>query len=97
LQTLADGGLIAFTCLAAFIYLLFTKGVNSIRQRKDPQQRSIAVGSLAGCFGVLIHSFFDFPLRTPANAFFFLMLTTLAIVEIGKGSRREATDQLSVR
>lgn len=97
LQTLADGGLIAFTCLAAFIYLLFTKGVSSIRQRKDPQQRSIAIGSLAGCFGVLIHSFFDFPLRTPANAFFFLMLTTLAIVEIGKGSRREATDQLSVR
>jgi hypothetical protein len=33
---------------------------------------------LAGCFAVLVHSFFDFTLHTPANALLFLMLAALA-------------------
>jgi hypothetical protein len=45
-------------------------------------RKSAARGALAGCFGILIHSFFDFPLRTPANAFFFLLLTVIATVSI---------------
>ncbi|MGH9818565.1 MAG: hypothetical protein ACRD43_00240, partial [Pyrinomonadaceae bacterium] len=49
-------------------------------------QRSITIGALAGCFGILIHSFLDFPLRTPANMFFFLILTALAIVRIENDS-----------
>ena len=78
LQTLSDGGVIAFLCVVAFILMLFRNGIKAIGNRSNPLARSIATGALAGCFGILIHSFFDFPLRTTANAFFFLLLVVLA-------------------
>jgi len=81
LQMLADGGIIGFACVLAFIYLLFSKTLSTIRS-VDGFRRAAAVGALAGCFGVMVHSFFDFPLRTPSNAFFFLMLASLATVSI---------------
>lgn len=77
LQTLADGGILAFAALIFFIYLLFRKGLRVITETTDRFDRGIALGALAGCVGILTHSFFDFPLRTPANAFFFLTLAAL--------------------
>lgn len=82
LQTLADAGVAGFSCVAAFIYFLFKKGLRTIESSKDSFRRNAAIGSLAGCFGILIHSFFDFPLRTPSNAFFFLLLAAVATVSI---------------
>ena len=79
LQILADGGVLGLACVAGFAYLLFKRGISAIIGEKDSLQRSIVSGALAGCFGILIHSFFDFPLRTPANAFFFLLLVVLAV------------------
>jgi O-antigen ligase len=82
LQTLSDSGLIGFGLLAAFIFLLFRGGMKIIGTASGPR-REIAIGALAGCLGVLVHSFFDFPLRTCSNAFFFLMLCALATLPIG--------------
>ena len=87
LQTLADAGLIGFACICGFIFLLFRKGLASIANAHDDYRRTAAIGALAGCFGILIHSFFDFPLRTPANAFFFL---TLAAIAVSRVRRRHA-------
>jgi len=81
LQTLADSGLAGFACIAGFIYLLFRKGLRTISDAKG-LRREAAIGALAGCFGILIHSFFDFPLRTPSNAFFFLLLCAVATVPV---------------
>jgi O-antigen ligase len=78
LQTLSDGGILGFACVAAFVVLLFRNGIRTIKRSSDALGRSIALGSLAGCFGIAIHSFFDFPLRTPSNALFFLLLVVLA-------------------
>jgi O-antigen ligase len=90
IQTLADGGILAFTALTAFIILLFRKGLRGIIETTDRMDRGIAIGALAGCAGILTHSFFDFPLRTPANGFFFLMLATLAVnkVDTQRANRR---------
>lgn len=82
LQILADAGIPGFACVAGFIYLFFKKGLAIIREAHDTFRRNTAIGALAGCFGVLVHSFFDFPLRTPANAFFFLTVVALATVSI---------------
>ena len=87
LQTLADAGIAGFICLAAFIYFLFRQGLKTIAESHG-LRRDVAIGALAGCFGLLIHSFFDFPLRTPSNAFFFLLLCAIAIVPI-RSSRSE--------
>jgi len=38
----------------------------------------VATGALAGCFAVLVHSFFDFTLHTTSNALLFLILAALA-------------------
>ena len=77
LQTLADGGVLAFVCITAFICLFLRAAVQKIKNTSRGLDRDIAIGALAGCIGILIHSFFDFPLRTPANAFVFLMLVVL--------------------
>jgi len=95
LQILADAGILGFACVAAFIYLLFKKGLQTVRESSDLFRRSAATGALAGCFGILIHSFFDFPLRTPSNAFFFLTLTVLttALITPPKVFRKKRSEK----
>lgn len=89
LQMLADTGIMGFICVAAFIFLLFKQGLQKIGAEQSHFRRSLAVGALAGCFGILIHSFFDFPLRTSSNAFFFLLFAVFATnsVHFSKRSR----------
>jgi O-antigen ligase len=82
LQILADGGILGLICVIAFIVLLFKQSLKLINQTSDSFRRNVAMGALAGCLGVMIHSFFDFPLRTNANMFFFLIMVTLAVVPI---------------
>lgn len=91
LQILADAGIMGFICVAAFIFLLFKQGLQTVRQSSDSFRRNTAVGALAGCCGILIHSFFDFPLRTPSNALFFLTLAALTTITINppKSSRKK--------
>lgn len=88
LQILADAGIFGFIAVGAFIFLLFRQSLRLIGTEKDRFRRNTAIGALAGCFGILLHSFFDFPLRTPANAFFFLMLAVLATAPISQIRRR---------
>ena len=88
LQILADAGIFGFACVAAFIYLLFKKSASAIETAESDYRKSAVRGALAGCFGILIHSFFDFPLRTPSNAFFFLILVTIATVSIPNLKKR---------
>lgn len=92
LQILADAGIAGFMCVAAFIYLLFRKGLRTIAEA-DGFRKSAAIGALAGCFGILVHSFFDFPLRTYSNAFFFLLLAAIATVPIAstRAKRRRSS------
>ncbi len=91
LQVLAEAGILGFACIAGFIFLLFKQSLQIIGTASDNFRRSAAIGALAGCFGILVHSFFDFPLRTTANAFFFLILVVVATTSIyyPKFSRRE--------
>lgn len=82
IQILADAGILGFACVASFIILLFKQSLQIITKASDNFRRSVAAGALAGCVGILIHSLFDFPLRTPANGYFFLLLAVLATASI---------------
>jgi len=77
LQTLADGGVVGGILGLAFLIILFGKGF-ARRETDDKFRRGVATGALAGCFAVLIHSFFDFTLHTTSNALLFLILAALA-------------------
>ncbi len=81
LQMLSDGGAIGFLLLIVFLVLLVKKGL-AVCAASTGFRQEAAVGALAGCFGVMLHSFFDFPLRTPSNAFFFLLLCAIGTVKV---------------
>lgn len=88
LQIFADAGILGFACVITFIYFLFKKSLAKINQTADRFQRGVCIGALAGCFGVLLHSFFDFPLRTPSNAFYFLTLAAIATTVVSTAKRQ---------
>ncbi|MDX6403328.1 MAG: hypothetical protein QOH70_783 [Blastocatellia bacterium] len=94
LQTLADGGIIGGILGLAFLIILFGRGF-ARRETENKFRRGVATGALAGCFAVLIHSFFDFTLHTTSNALLFLILAALATQDSrvvhgspGRGTRR---------
>jgi O-antigen ligase len=77
LQVLSDGGIIGAVIGLFFVVNLFRMGFTR-RDSRDDFRRGVATGAMAGCFAVLVHSFFDFTLHTPANALLFLVLAALA-------------------
>jgi O-antigen ligase len=77
LQVMSDAGIIGVALGLFFIIVLFKSGF-ARRETSDNFRRGVATGALAGCFAVLVHSFFDFTLHTTANALLFLILAALA-------------------
>jgi O-antigen ligase len=77
LQTLSDAGLVGAIIGIAFIVILFRRGI-ARRETHDRFRRAVNTGALAGCFAILMHSFFDFTLHTTANALLFLILGAMA-------------------
>lgn len=81
LQMLADGGVIGFAIAMSFVALLVKKGLSALRDDAAGEfQRVTRIGAFAGCVGVLVHSMFDFPLRTVSNSFFFLLVAAMLAV-----------------
>ena len=78
LQALTDSGILGLLCVVSFLVLIFRGALRSV-SRLVGFERAAAIGAMAGIFGIVIHSFFDFPLRTTSNGFFFLLLTVLAV------------------
>lgn len=77
LQIVADEGIVGGLIGLAFIVFLFRQSF-ARRETDDKFRRGVTTGALAGCFAVLIHSFFDFTLHTTANGLLFLILAALA-------------------
>jgi len=77
LQVLSDGGIVGAALGLFFVVSLFRMGF-ARRTTHDRFRRGVATGALAGCFAVLVHSFFDFTLHTTSNALLFLILAALA-------------------
>ena len=79
LQIMSDGGVIGALLGLLFVVMLFRFGF-ARRESTDDFRSGVALGALAGCFAVLVHSFFDFTLHTTANALLFLTLAALATI-----------------
>ncbi|HYO99626.1 MAG TPA: O-antigen ligase family protein [Pyrinomonadaceae bacterium] len=80
LQILADAGIIGGLLGLVFLYALFRYGFARLNS-KDKFRRGVAAGALAGCFAVLVHSFFEFSLHMTSNALLFLVLAALATLD----------------
>lgn len=92
LQVLADGGIVGAALGLLFVVVLFRVGF-ARRETSDDFRRGVSTGALAGCFAVLVHSFFDFTLHTTSNALLFLVIAALATmdgrIEYGGGRKRK--------
>jgi O-antigen ligase len=102
LQVLSDGGIVGFLIGLFFIVMLFRIGF-ARRESRDDFRHGVSIGALAGCFAVLVHSFFDFTLHTTSNALLFLILAALATmngrveqVRTRRRRRRHHTDSVVV-
>lgn len=82
LQIFAEAGIFGILAVMAFVMIVFKKGLGNITRSENGFSRGMTIGALAGLLGVLIHSFFDFPLRTPSNGFFFILLTVFATNQV---------------
>ncbi len=82
LQVLADAGIVGLLLGAFFIYDLFKTGLRNAKT-SNKFRRGVAVGALAGCFAILVHSLFDFVLHITAVAMLFITLVSLVVVSGG--------------
>ena len=87
LQILSDAGIVGGVLGLFFIFMLFRYGFSRFNS-SDKFRRGVAAGALAGCFAVLVHSFFEFSLHMTSNALLFLLLAALATLN----GRVEAPD-----
>jgi O-antigen ligase len=88
LQILADAGIVGLILAGFFIFQLFKTGLKNI-VTDNIFRRGIAIGALAGCFAILVHSLFDFVLHTTAITVLFLTLVSLVVVSGRKFSDDE--------
>jgi O-antigen ligase len=99
LQIVSDGGVVGLALGLFFFIALFRMGLAQCRS-EDMFRRGVAMGALAGCFAVLVHSFFDFTLHTTANALLFLTMAALAtlrgrVEQLEQGAKRRRRRRVS--
>lgn len=88
LQVLADAGIVGLGIGIVFLIAFFRQGFASASV-DNTFRKGIAVGAFAGCFGVLVHSLFDFVLHITAISVMFIMLLAMLVA-----SSREYKDDI---
>lgn len=78
LQVVADAGLVGIVIGLFFLVWLFRSGL-AAANAENHYRRGVAIGAMAGCFAVLVHSIFDFVLHTTAISLLFILLMTLIV------------------
>jgi len=89
LQLLVEAGVLGFTAILVFVVLLYYYGLQKIRRWQHRPAGGYAMAALAGCTGLLTHSFVDFNLHIPANGimFFCLAAASCALPQTSNGDR----------
>lgn len=78
-ESLSDMGALAFVAFFALLTILVFSLLRMWIARRHPEVKPVVLGVLTALFAAFFHSFFDFSLRIPANAFLFLILLALGL------------------
>ncbi|MCX6556920.1 MAG: O-antigen ligase family protein, partial [Candidatus Aminicenantes bacterium] len=78
-ENLADMGALAALVFFALLAMLVLSLLRMWIARRHPEIKPVVLGVLTALFAAFFHSFFDFSLRIPANAFLFIMLLALGL------------------
>jgi len=90
-ESLSDLGILAFAVFFALLAVLVFSLLRMWIRRRHPEVKPVVLGVLTAMFAAFFHSFFDFSLRVPANAFLFLILLALGLKIVTH--RHEFTDE----
>jgi O-antigen ligase len=88
LELLLETGLFGFGVGMWFIVVLYREGLRNLRPARLSSAALVSSAALAGCTGLLAHSFTDFNLHIPANATLFFVLCVVATVPSGRNRSR---------
>ena len=79
IEALAETGLVGAMLILWALALFFRDAFRDWEQSSRPQASWIRLAAAIGCFGILVHSLWDFNLHIPANAVWFAVLAGIAI------------------
>jgi O-antigen ligase len=81
LQLLVEMGLLGLATMLWFVVTLFKRALKKLNNWTGEMSGAVALASLLGLSGILVHSAVDFNLQIPANAALFYVLCTIAASE----------------
>ena len=93
LQFLTETGVVGFAIIVWFLFLVYRSAISKLRVSVADLNTEVALASLLGVTGILVHSFVDFNLQIPANALLFLVMCTAASMEPNKRSLRSVSHE----
>lgn len=76
LHFISETGILFIPILIFTLFCFFRTGFQNLKSQSR-QKKGIALGAMAAVFAILIHSFSDFNLNIPANAFAFTVIAAL--------------------
>ena len=77
LQLASEMGLTGLAVFAWLLFSFFKSGFNTVKENIGSYRKALISGSLAGAFGLLVYSLYDFNLHIPGNAVLFVILIAL--------------------
>ncbi|MBE0619353.1 MAG: O-antigen ligase family protein [Burkholderiales bacterium] len=89
-QLTTDTGAIGLGLLGLVVLWTFVVALRTLYERRDPLCRGIAFGTTMGIIAIMIHSWVDFNLQIPANAFTFIVLLALGWAAYSVNRRHSA-------
>jgi O-antigen ligase len=91
LELLLETGLAGFGVGMWFIVVLYRESLRNLRLAKVSPAGLICTAAVAGCSGLLAHSFTDFNLHIPANATLFYVLCAVASAPLADKNSNEVS------
>ena len=77
LHFIFETGILLILILIFTLFSFFKSGFQNLKTQSR-QKKGFTLGTMAGILAILIHSFFDFNLNIPANAFLFTIIAAIA-------------------
>lgn len=86
LQVLTDLGVLGGIYMLGFLFLFFKYSLKTIfsNESKNKSYTNYKIAAFVGCCAIFIHSFFDFNLQIPSNAFLFLVLCLCSTLQFSE-------------
>jgi O-antigen ligase len=88
LQLLVEMGGLGFAVMLWFLWTLCRNGMKKLKNWSEDTNGALALATLLGVTGILVHSFVDFNLQIPANAALFYVFCALAVMDSKFGKTR---------